>query len=116
MNRLLIISNRLPFAIEQTDEGVAIRQSSGGLVSAIKSYFERSDKQSEEYAEKIWIGTMDGSEEEWKTAAVQNTITNDFQIEPIFPDKNQYEDYYNGFSNSTLWPIFHYFPSLVEYK
>jgi trehalose 6-phosphate synthase/phosphatase len=116
MNRLLIISNRLPFAIEQTDEGVAIRQSSGGLVSAIKSYFERSDKQSEEYAEKIWIGTMDGSEEEWKTAAAQNTITNDFQIEPIFPDKNQYEDYYNGFSNSTLWPIFHYFPSLVEYK
>jgi trehalose 6-phosphate synthase/phosphatase len=51
-----------------------------------------------------------------KLQAVQNTITNDFQIEPIFPDKNQYEDYYNGFSNSTLWPIFHYFPSLVEYK
>ena len=35
---------------------------------------------------------------------------------PVFPGKEQYEDYYNGFSNSTLWPLFHYFPTLVDYK
>ncbi|RYY51863.1 MAG: bifunctional alpha,alpha-trehalose-phosphate synthase (UDP-forming)/trehalose-phosphatase, partial [Chitinophagaceae bacterium] len=26
-----------------------------------------------------------------------------------------YERYYNGFSNSLLWPLFHYFPSFAEY-
>ena len=31
-------------------------------------------------------------------------------------DQELYGDYYNGFSNSTLWPLFHYFPSLTEYK
>lgn len=41
---------------------------------------------------------------------------NDFTIIPIFPDKDVYNDYYNGFSNSTLWPLFHYFPSLIENK
>lgn len=41
---------------------------------------------------------------------------NDFTIVPIFPDKDVYNDYYNGFSNSTLWPLFHYFPSLIENK
>jgi trehalose 6-phosphate synthase/phosphatase len=30
--------------------------------------------------------------------------------------KEQYENYYNGFSNCVLWPLFHYFPSFAEYK
>ncbi len=31
-------------------------------------------------------------------------------------DAEVYSNYYNGFSNSTLWPLFHYFPSLTEYE
>ncbi|MDB5205931.1 MAG: bifunctional alpha,alpha-trehalose-phosphate synthase (UDP-forming)/trehalose-phosphatase [Flavisolibacter sp.] len=116
MSRLLIISNRLPFAVDKSDDGLAIRQSSGGLVSAIKSYFERSDKQADEFAEKIWVGSMDCSEEDWNSAVEQNGLSSDFTIEPVFPDKEVYENYYNGFSNSTLWPIFHYFPTLANYK
>src|SRR6476469_766698 len=37
----------------------------------------------------------------------------DFEIKPLFVDKQVYEGYYNGFSNSVLWPLFHYFPTLV---
>ena len=59
---------------------------------------------------------MDSTEEEWEEARKQNNVNEDFEIIPLFPPKASYEDYYNGFSNSTLWPLFHYFPSLVENK
>ncbi|RYZ49608.1 MAG: trehalose-phosphatase, partial [Chitinophagaceae bacterium] len=116
MSRLLIISNRLPFSLEKTNDAITVRQSSGGLVSAIKSYFERSGKQSSEFTEKIWVGSMDVAEEIYQEAVALNAFPGDFTVVPIFPEKELYDDYYNGFSNSTLWPLFHYFPSIVEYK
>lgn len=116
MSRLLIISNRLPFSIENTEEGLAVRQSSGGLVSALKSYFDYTGTQSETFQEKLWIGSVDVSEKVWGAAQESGQLPTGFTIEPIFPDKEVYDAYYNGFSNSTIWPLFHYFPSLVEYK
>ncbi|HUC81835.1 MAG TPA: bifunctional alpha,alpha-trehalose-phosphate synthase (UDP-forming)/trehalose-phosphatase [Flavisolibacter sp.] len=116
MSRLIIISNRLPFTIERADDGVTVRQSSGGLVSAIKSYFEQPDAEKEGFQDRIWVGSMDAAEEDWALAVEQNELPNEFKIEPIFPDAENYENYYNGFSNSTLWPLFHYFPSIADYK
>ncbi len=115
MSRLLVISNRLPFSITRTGDEISVRQSSGGLVSAIKSYFESDDNDSEQYTDKIWIGSVDAPQEDWQLAEEQNTVQSDFGIVPIFLDKDVYDGYYNGFANSTLWPLFHYFPSLVEY-
>ena len=116
MSRLLIISNRLPFAIDRTGDKVTVRQSSGGLVSAIKSYFEKKGPETNTYSERIWVGSMDAAEEDWKEVQKMDAADKDFNIIPVFPDEEVYEDYYNGFSNSTLWPLFHYFPSLVENK
>jgi trehalose 6-phosphate synthase/phosphatase len=115
MSRLLVISNRLPFSITRLGDEITVRQSSGGLVSAIKSYFESEKNESEKYTDKIWIGSVDAPQEDWQMAEEQNTVQSDFGIVPIFLDKNIYDSYYNGFANSTLWPLFHYFPSLVEY-
>jgi trehalose 6-phosphate synthase/phosphatase len=115
MSRLLVISNRLPFSITRTGDEISVRQSSGGLVSAIKSYFEVDDNDSKQYTDKIWIGSVDAPQEDWQLAEEQNTVQSDFGIVPIFLDKDVYDGYYNGFANSTLWPLFHYFPSLVEY-
>ncbi|HEU4472065.1 MAG TPA: bifunctional alpha,alpha-trehalose-phosphate synthase (UDP-forming)/trehalose-phosphatase [Flavisolibacter sp.] len=115
MSRLLIISNRLPFAVERNADGVSVRQSSGGLVSAIKSFFERSSGD-QHYSKKIWIGSMDAAEEDWLEARSAGELPADFEIEPLFPDPEVYTSFYSGFSNSTVWPLFHYFPSLVEYK
>ncbi|HEX6333877.1 MAG TPA: trehalose-6-phosphate synthase, partial [Flavisolibacter sp.] len=116
MSRLLIISNRLPFTLEKVTDEVVIRQSSGGLVSAIKSFFEKANSSGERYTDKIWIGSMEAAEEDWQVVLRSGAVPPDFGIVPIFPEKAMYDDYYNGFSNSTLWPLFHYFPSLVENK
>ena len=115
MGRLIIVSNRLPFSFDKTGDDIIVRQSSGGLVSAIKSYLDHQSASSQ-FTEQIWVGTLEASEEDWKKANSQGLINSDYGIEPVFTDKKIYEDYYNGFSNSTLWPLFHYFPSLVEFK
>lgn len=114
MSRLIIISNRLPFSLESVGNDVQIRQSSGGLVSALKSYFEQS-KNETEFSEKIWVGSCDFSESDWLQHK-DSLQGSDFNVEPIFIDPDLYHGYYNGFSNSTIWPLFHYFPSLTEYN
>ena len=115
MSRLIIVSNRLPFSFERTGDEISLRQSSGGLVSAIKSYLDRKPG-TLEFTEQIWVGTLEGDEEDWKKVNDQGIINYGYEIVPVFADKRLYEDYYNGFSNSTLWPLFHYFPSVVEFK
>lgn len=116
MGRLMIISNRLPFSIDKAGDDILVRQSSGGLVSAIKSYFEGQKGATAHFSDKIWLGSVEASEEDWRQMMAQNPPEADFIVEPVFPDKDTYTAYYNGFSNSTLWPLFHYFPSLVEYR
>jgi trehalose 6-phosphate synthase/phosphatase len=115
MGRLIIISNRLPFSLDTSGEQPTFRQSSGGLVSALKGYFDKSAGQETEFDEKIWIGSCDFSQEDWDKNK-DSLKGADFTVMPIFVDENLYSDYYNGFSNSTIWPLFHYFPSITEYK
>jgi trehalose 6-phosphate synthase/phosphatase len=117
MSRLIIVSNRLPFSIDTSGGEISIRQSSGGLVSALKSYLERDAQSgSSSFQKQIWVGTLDAEREDWQKAQDAGLLFADYDIVPVFADKAVYEDFYNGFSNSTLWPLFHYFPSLVSYK
>jgi len=116
MGRLIIISNRLPFSLDKEGDKVSLRQSSGGLVSAIKSYFENVSAQRGEITEKLWMGVADFPQEDWDQVMAAHTAGQDFGILPVFVDKDLYDNYYNGFSNSVLWPLFHYFSSLANYE
>lgn len=115
MGRLIIISNRLPFSIDKKDDPVKLRPSSGGLVSALNSYFEQAHTDHNNFTGKMWIGSADFTPQEWEQITPSSKNTN-FVIEPVFVETELYAAFYNGFSNSTLWPLFHYFPSLVEFK
>jgi trehalose 6-phosphate synthase/phosphatase len=118
MSRLIIISNRLPFSVDRDGDKVSVRQSSGGLVSAIKSYFENTAGSEKTITEKLWVGVADFPQEDWRAVEHEQNQHGDFKVLPLFAfnDKQLYDDYYNGFSNSVLWPLFHYFSSLAEYK
>ena len=116
MGRLLVISNRAPFSIDKIGEDIVVRQSSGGLVSALKSYFEKKHNGSDRFDGKVWIGSVEASENDWQMIEDMGGMQADFELVPVFIDKEIYDIYYNGFSNSALWPLFHYFPSLVAYK
>lgn len=105
--RLIIVSNRLPFKIERKNNRYELRQSSGGLVSALKSI--PRDKSI------IWIGAADFKEEVWQEFG-KTAVNADYTVLPVFIDKKTEKHYYNGFSNSLIWPLFHYFPSFAEYE
>ncbi len=110
--RLIIISNRLPFQLLEKGSKIYLKQSDGGLVTALKSYFEGSSDEAE-YSQKIWLGSADFPQRRWEK--YKPSGSENFRVEPIFVDSKVYSKYYNGFCNATLWPLFHYFPSFVIY-
>ena len=111
--RLILVSNRLPFQLVEKDGQISLKQSDGGLVTALKGYFEQLS-QANGITEKIWIGSADFPEKRWRKYK-QNPETQSFRIQALFIDPKSYSKYYNGFCNATLWPLFHYFPSYVVY-
>lgn len=66
--------------------------------------------------EKHWIG--------WPGVCVEQKTEKDdicSQLEknnyhPVFLSDEQYKNYYEGYSNSTLWPLCHYFFAYTLYK
>lgn len=108
--RLLVVSNRLPLTIEKKENEYLPRQSSGGLISAVEAYLNSGGK--EVFSESIWAGVSGVDQQTWDKVDLTQS---DYKYLPISIDEDQYEQYYNGFSNSLLWPLFHYFPSFAEY-
>jgi trehalose 6-phosphate synthase/phosphatase len=112
--RLFIISNRLPLTVEQNPNGYQLRPSSGGLISAINSYLNSGGRSS--FSEQVWAGFPDCEKAAW-TEAINGTLPqSDYEFLPVFVPQRAYQSYYNGFANSLLWPLFHYFPSFAEYN
>jgi trehalose 6-phosphate synthase/phosphatase len=111
--RLVIVANRLPFTLSVVDKKLTMKESDGGLVSALKSYFDSTSGQCA-FESVTWIGSAEFSRKRWeKFQRKKNTLN--YKIAPIFIDRKKYSSFYNGFCNATLWPLFHYFPSIVEF-
>lgn len=113
--RLFIVSNRLPVTVNVAKEQVSITTSSGGLVSAINSYLQNINGHENHFTQTFWVGMAGYSAATW-SQAVNDIPKDDFTCLPVFINKKCYDQYYNGFSNSVIWPLFHYFPSYVEYN
>lgn len=110
--RLIIVSNRLPFQVVVQDHARKIVESDGGLVSALRSCFEGSPQT---FSRVEWIGSAEFSEKTWQQFKKQEPLNLAYEVSPIFLEQKMYNKYYNGFCNATLWPLFHYFPSYVEF-
>src|SRR4051794_38856162 len=96
MSRLLVVSNRLPVTVEQQGETSEIRASSGGLASALKAVFHKCSG--------AWIG--------WPGVALSNELrlwpsTPEMELIPVFLTERERRDFYCGFSNEIIWPLFH---------
>lgn len=113
--RLVIVSNRLPFQLVRDEGKLRVQQSDGGLVSALTSYFDGHSNKGSGFSSTLWIGSAGFREKTWSKFLKNNKLETRYDVEPVFVEPKTYSKYYNGFCNSTLWPLFHYFPSFVEY-
>ncbi|MFP9113214.1 bifunctional alpha,alpha-trehalose-phosphate synthase (UDP-forming)/trehalose-phosphatase [Flavobacterium sp. RHBU_3] len=105
--KIITVSYRLPLSIKKQNQKTTIKQTSGGLATAVLSYSEKSSK------DLTWVGIADFEKTVWE--ANRDSFPKNFEIEPIFLDKRLNKNFYNVFSNSILWALFHYFPSFMEY-
>jgi trehalose 6-phosphate synthase/phosphatase len=110
MQRLLIVSNRLPVSIERRRGQLHFQPSVGGLATGLGSFYKSYNS--------IWIGwpgisvtKKDGDESE----ALEKQLLSEFHCQPVFLSQGDMENYYHGFCNKTLWPLFHYFTQYVVY-
>jgi trehalose 6-phosphate synthase len=87
---LVTVANRLP--VVKTRGGW--RTADGGLVAALRPTFDARPGS--------WIGWDGGS------PGVPHSLPDlDVRLTPVSLPKSEAEGYYHGFSNRTLWPLFH---------
>lgn len=98
--KLLIVSNRLPVVLNREGEEWKLEPGSGGLVSALAPVLKEKGG--------TWIGWPGTSEDApFDRIFAQSRESLGYQIVPVPLDENAVDRYYYGFSNETIWPLFH---------
>ena len=106
--RLIVVSNRLPVSLERDDGGYIYNPSVGGLATTLNAVREEMDM--------LWLGVPGIHEDNpEQQAKISNRLSDEFGSVPIFLPRKQFDLYYNGFSNGSIWPLFHYFPQYAHY-
>src|SRR5437870_5013024 len=107
--RLVVVSNRLPLTLRKTSDGWRADRSTGGLVTALEPVLKRTGG--------LWIGwpgdataerdpARDALLAEWKRR--EGCVAVDLPPQVA-------GDFYEGYANRTLWPLFHHFPTSVRF-
>ncbi|GMM49130.1 alpha,alpha-trehalose-phosphate synthase (UDP-forming) [Starmerella bacillaris] len=117
MGRILAVSNRLPVTVskrkdnndslelnELRSKNYDYKMSSGGLVSALSALGGLQ-----------WLGWSGINVPDEYKAEVTDHLNKYFHCTPIFLSDDVADMYYNGFSNSILWPLFHYHPGEMNF-
>ena len=91
----IVVANRLPVDLERSPDGTERwRHSPGGLVTALEPFLR-----SRHGAWVGWPGVAD--------ADVDGFTDEGMLLEPVSLSATEVRDYYEGFSNGTLWPLYH---------
>jgi trehalose 6-phosphate synthase/phosphatase len=109
MPKNIIVSNRLPVQITIDENAINLEGSVGGLATGMKSVHADGNS--------IWIG-WSGLKEEDLTPETTLSVSKALQKEKCVPvplTDDDVENFYLGFSNKTLWPLFHYFTEYTTF-
>ncbi|WP_457642121.1 alpha,alpha-trehalose-phosphate synthase (UDP-forming) [Persephonella sp.] len=107
---LIVVSAILPIHIKKENGKYQVHISPGGLVTALKQVLHKR--------KAIWIGWA-GSEK--ITPKMKNLIYEEgkkegFLLYPVSLTNKEVEDFFNGFSNSIIWPMFHTFQYYCRFE
>ena len=101
MGRLIVVSNRVS---APADEGEA---SVGGLAMALSAALRRYDG--------VWFG-WSGQTVENFTGQISVRQSAGVTVATVDLEEQDRQEYYNGYANRTLWPLFHYRIDLSAYE
>lgn len=100
LGRLVVISNRVQHSITEP--------AAGGLAVAVNSALKHESG--------IWFGWSGQSSGLDTPAPTQFTTRNNITYALCDLNDGDIEDYYEGFANGVLWPLFHYRLDLMRYS
>jgi trehalose 6-phosphate synthase/phosphatase len=112
--RLVIVSNRLPISLQEQDGKIVAKESVGGLATGLNAYLDSLDENSPFDEQALWVGWPGMYLDDPERFDFSAPIMGKFRICPVNLTDAQMDTFYLGFCNSTLWPLFHYFPSYVQ--
>ena len=90
------MANRLPVdRVVEDDGSPGWRRSPGGLVTALEPVMRANDG--------AWIGWPGGTDD----GRSSRSRTTGCTLVPVPLEREEIEEFYEGFSNATLWPLYH---------
>lgn len=100
---MVVVANRLPVNPTTDDNGdTTWTPSPGGLVTALRPVLESS--------QGAWVGwpgaTADSTDEEIHAGDMPD-MDGGITLVPVNLSTGEFQTYYEGFSNDTLWPLYH---------
>lgn len=110
MSKLILVANRLPVTVAKSDDGYSIAPSVGGLATGMAALTRL-------YTCK-WVGYSGVASDrmsDTESDKLTETLIGKFDSVPVPLSSHDVKLYYNGFSNRTIWPLFHYFPVYTSY-
>jgi trehalose 6-phosphate synthase/phosphatase len=100
MNRLIVVSNRLPFALDSSGEDLwTVTPAVGGLVSAVEPVLRERGG--------TWIGWPGIAGEIPNEPLAKATREAGYNVVPVALSETERDEFYYGYSNEVIWPLFH---------
>ncbi|MGV1007976.1 MAG: alpha,alpha-trehalose-phosphate synthase (UDP-forming) [Dermatophilaceae bacterium] len=91
----VVVANRLPVdRVESPDGSASWRQAPGGLVTALRPVMRRTTG--------AWVG--------WAGSSAEDTEPFEhagMHLIPVALSQQEVDQFYEGFSNATIWPLYH---------
>ncbi len=100
-NRLIIVANRLPVSVQREEGEFVLRESSGGLATGLRGVHAAEGT--------TWVGWSGVGERLNRSARAR--LDAEFagrRLAAVHLTKQEVRQYYEGFSNGVIWPLFHY--------
>ena len=112
-DRLLIISNRAPYSLRRRGRKTDLVRSIGGLASTLDDTMRRRGG-----VWLAWSGTVSRPSRGSRHPLTVRTLRvpdGGYRLRLLPLTDDQVTRYYHGFSNRSLWPLCHYFPTRAEF-
>ena len=113
--RIIVVSNRLPFTVTHGPDGIRFDPSVGGVASGLRALLFSAQSSLSVVSEYVWVGWPGSTIDAELHETVRAKALSEFGCYPVFLSGDDFENFYEGFCNKTIWPLFHYFTSNAQY-